>query len=73
MLDKILKICRIADKRLIEFIIYKGCINQEKGVEIKFSQKIELKGIKDIEYVDIGENYVYAWVSTLSKYQLLNI
>lgn len=73
LLDKILKICRIADKRLIEFIIYKGCINQEKGVEIKFSQKIELKGIKDIEYVDIGENYVYAWVSTLSKYQLLNI
>lgn len=73
LLDKILKICKIVDKRLIEFTIYKGCINQEKGVEIKFSQKIELKGIKDIEYIDIGENYVYAWVSTLSKYQLLNI
>ena len=73
LLDKILKICKIVDKRLIEFTIYKGCINQEKGVEIKFSQKMELKGIKDVEYVDIGENYVYAWVSTLRKYQLLNL
>ena len=43
------------------------------GVEIKFSQKMELKGIKDVEYIDIGENYIYAWVSTLRKYQLLNL
>lgn len=73
LLDKILKICRIADKRLIEFTIHKGNINHEIGVEIKFSQKMELKGIKDVEYVDIGENYIYAWVSTLRKYQLLNL
>ena len=73
LLDKILKICRIADKRLIEFTIHKGNINHEIGVEIKFSQKMELKGIKDVEYIDIGENYIYAWVSTLRKYQLLNL
>lgn len=73
LLDKLLKICEIADRRLIEFTIHKGNINQEIGVEIKFSQKMELKGIKDVEYVDIGENYVYAWVSTLRKYQLLNL
>lgn len=70
LLDKILKICRIADKRLIEFTIHEGNINHEIGVEIKFSQKMELKGIED---VDIGENYIYAWVSTLRKYQLLNL
>ena len=73
LLDKILKICAIADRRLIEFTIHKGNINQEIGVEIKFSQKMELKGIKDVEYVDIGEDYTYAWVSTLRKYQLLNL
>ncbi len=73
LLDKLLKICEIADRRLIEFTIHKGNINHEIGVEIKFSQKMELKGIKDVEYVDIGENYTYAWVSTLRKYQLLNL
>ena len=73
LLDKLLKICEIADRRLIEFTIHKGNVNHEIGVEIKFSQKMELKGIKDVEYVDIGENYTYAWVSTLRKYQLLNL
>lgn len=73
LLDEILKICEIADRRLIEFTIHKGNINHEIGVEIKFSQKMELKGIEDVEYVDIGENYIYAWVSTLRKYQLLNL
>lgn len=73
LLDKLLKICEIADRRLIEFTIHKGNINQEIGVEIKFSQKMELKGIKDVEYVEVGEDYTYAWVSTLRKYQLLNL
>lgn len=73
LLDEILKICEIADRRLIEFTIHEGNINHEIGVEIKFSQKMELKGIKDVEYIDIGENYIYAWVSTLRKYQLLNL
>lgn len=73
LLNKILKICEIADRRLIEFTIHKGNINQEIGVEIKFSQKMELKGIKDVEYVEVGEDYTYVWVSTLRKYQLLNL
>ena len=72
-LDKILKICKIADKRLIKFTLENGNIDQERGLKIEFDETMELNGIENVKYVDIGEDYVYAWVYTLEKYKLLNL
>ena len=73
LLNKILKICEIADRRLIEFTIEKGNIDQERGLKIEFDEIMELNGIENVKYVDIGEDYIYAWVYTLKKYKLLNL
>ena len=73
LLDKILKICAIADRRLIQFTIKKGDIDNETGVMIKFTQNLEIKNIKDIEYVEVDNDYIYAWVSTQNKYIFLNM
>lgn len=73
VLNRILKICEIADRRLIQFTIEKGNIDKETGVMIKFTQNIEIKNIKDIEYIEIGKDYIYAWVSTQNKYIFLNM
>lgn len=73
VLNRILKICEIADRRLIQFTIEKGNIDNETGVMIKFTQNLEIKNIKDIEYVEVGNDYIYAWVSTQNKYIFLNM
>lgn len=72
-LDNVLKICKIADKRLIKFTLENGNIDQERGLKIKFDETMELNGIENIKYVDIGKDYAYAWVYTLEKYKLLNL
>lgn len=73
LLNKILKICEIADRRLIEFTIEKGSIDRENGLRIKFTKPLELKGIKDIEYVEICTECIYGSVVKQPKYILLNI
>ena len=73
VVNRILKICEIADRRLIQFTLEKGNIDQETGVMIKFNQNLEIKNIKDIEYVEVGNDYIYAWVSTQNKYIFLNM
>jgi hypothetical protein len=72
-LDNVLKICRIADKRLIKFTLENGNIDQERGLKIEFEETMKLNGIENVKYVEIGEDYVYAWVYTLEKYKLLNL
>lgn len=73
LLNKILKICEIADRRLIEFTIEKGSIDRENGLRIKFTKPLELKGIKDIEYVEICTDCIYGSIVKQPKYILLNI
>lgn len=73
VLNRILKICEIADRRLIQFTLEKGNIDKETGVMIKFNQNLEIKNIKDIKYVEVGNDYIYAWVSTQNKYIFLNM
>lgn len=73
LLNKILKICEIADRRLIEFTIEKGSIDRENGLRIKFTKPLELNGIKDIEYVEICTECIYGSVVKQPKYILLNI
>ena len=73
VVNRILKICEIADRRLIQFTIEKGNIDKETGVMIKFTQNLEIKNIKDIKYVEVGNDYIYAWVSTQNKYIFLNM
>lgn len=73
LLNKILKICEIADRRLIKFTIGKGSIDSENGLRIKFTKPLELKGIKDIEYVEICTECIYGSVVKQPKYILLNI
>lgn len=73
ILAKVLKICEIADRILIEFHIEKGIIDKERGIMIKFHKNIEINNLEDIEYVEIGKDCVYAWVSTRKKYKFLNI
>lgn len=72
-LDNVLKICKIADKRLIKFTLEKGSIDQERGLKIEFDETMELNGIENVKYVEVGEDYTYAWVYTLEKYKLLNL
>lgn len=72
-LDNVLKICKIADKRLIKFTLENGNIDQERGLKIEFEETMKLNGIENVKYVDIGEDYSYAWVYTLKKYKLLNL
>lgn len=72
-LDNVLKICKIADKRLIKFTLENGNIDQERGLKIEFDETMELNGIENIKYVDMGKDYAYAWVYTLEKYKLLNL
>lgn len=73
LLNKILKICEIADREQIEFTIGKGSIDRENGLRIKFTKPLELDGIKDIEYVEICIEYIYGSVVKQPKYILLNI
>lgn len=73
LLNKVLKICEIADRRLIKFTIGKGSIDSENGLRIKFTKPLELKGIKDIEYVEICTECIYGSVVKQPKYILLNI
>ena len=73
LLNKILKICAIADRRLIEFTLENGDIDLKRGLKIKFNKTMELNGIENIEYVDVGNDYIYAWVSTQNKYIFLNM
>ena len=72
-LDNVLKICKIADKRLIKFTLENGNIDQERGLKIEFDETMKLNGIENVKYVEVGEDYTYAWVSTLEKYKLLNL
>ena len=72
-LDNVLKIRKIADKRLIKFTLENGNIDQERGLKIEFDETMELNGIENIKYVDMGKDYAYAWVYTLEKYKLLNL
>ena len=71
--DKILKICAIADRRLIEFTLENGDIDLKRGLKIKFNKTMKLNGIENIEYVEVGNDYIYAWVSTQNKYIFLNM
>ena len=73
LLDKLLKICEIADRRLIKFTLENGNIDQERGLKIEFDETMKLEGIENVKYVEVGQDYTYAWVSTLEKYKLLNL
>ncbi|QBJ04100.1 hypothetical protein [Fusobacterium phage Fnu1] len=73
LLNKILKVCEIADRKQIKFTIGKGNINREKGLSIKFSKPLEIQGIKNIEYVEVGTDYLCGSVVQQPKYIVLDI
>ena len=65
--------CNSRDRRLIEFTLENGDIDLKRGLKIKFNKTMKLNGIENIEYVEVGNDYIYAWVSTQNKYIFLNM